>query len=132
MAVGKALVRSLIAGSFIYEGLEAVVNSERHARLAQSHFSNFERLGVPPLQLQDLKTLSKASGFITAYFAWRLLRGKTPRLAVLVLSSVNLVSAAIHARQTKPGEENKLDLSRISTAIRGQAALLSLLKRPIK
>lgn len=132
MGIEKPVLRSLVAIPFIYQGIDATVNSEKHATLAKRHFSVFERLGLPPLPHDDLKILAKGTGLATTWLAWRLLRGKTPRLSILGLSVVNFASAAVQAWQTNPGEADSLDGSRISAALGIQAGLLSLLKKPTR
>ena len=120
MANRYSLSRALIAAPLILEGIDAVRNSEKHARLAQHHLGVVEKNGLPPLQMRDLKTIAKVCGVAVTVLA---LRMATTRRSPLATSALVLANGA--ATIVNGWQQGKVDTFRIAQGLALHAGLTS-------
>ena len=120
MANRYVLSRALIAAPLIIEGIDAVRNSDKHARLAQHHLELMEKNGFPPLTKSDVKTIAKVCGVAVTVLA---LRMATTRRSPLTTSALVLANgAATIVNGWQPG---KVDALRIAQGLALHAGLTS-------
>lgn len=90
MTILRSLARPLLASVFIYDGIDAVVDSTYHATRFLAVQPLLEKLGVPPVIADDAEMLAKISGSVTALSGLGLAFGIAPRVNAATLAAINL------------------------------------------
>ncbi|MDO4666025.1 MAG: DoxX family protein [Actinomycetaceae bacterium] len=105
MSILRTLSRVLIAGAFVYDGVDAVLHTKKHVERFQKVEPVLEKAGVPPIMEADAKMATRALGAATAVCGASLALGVFPRTCAAILAVVNLPIAAVnyplHDRATR-------------------------------
>lgn len=90
MTILRSLARPMLASVFVYDGIDAVVDSKAHASRFLQVQPLLEKAGVPPVIADDANMLAKLTGGVTCLSGLGLAFGIAPRANALILTALNL------------------------------------------
>lgn len=94
--IARTTVRSLLAATFIADGVDAIFNADKHAEIFQRFAPVLEKAGAPPVLTADARTLSRLAGGATITAGLCLSVGKHPRLSALTLAGMSVGIAVVN------------------------------------
>ncbi len=121
----RRLARPLLASSFVYDGVQAVMHPAEHAAGAREGAALVtERLGRSPLSQAQVTALVRTHGVLTVVCGIALAIGKTPRTAALSLAALTVPLAVVNQPFTSKGAERKERTAKFSRNLGGIGAAL--------
>lgn len=86
----RSFARPMLATSFIFDGLDAMVRPGKHVKKLEKVLPVLEKAGMPPVLSTDAAMATRVSGAVSVAAGLGLATGVAPRTCAAVLAALNL------------------------------------------